>query len=163
RLTASIRKRLSDQFTLDVAVNAPEGITIVFGASGSGKSTLLRCLAGLVTPESGNISVGSTTLFDAAASINVAPQGRKIRYVFQQLALFPHMSVERNMAYGVPHLSPAERRKRITATADRFGIGALRERHPSAISGGERQRVALARALVSDPQLLLLDEPLSGL
>jgi molybdate transport system ATP-binding protein len=163
RLTASIRKRLSDHFTLDVALDAPHGITIVFGASGSGKSTLLRCLAGLLTPESGEIAVGSTQLFDTAKAINVAPQSRKIGYVFQQLALFPHMSVERNMAYGVPHLAPAERHKRIASTAERFGIAHLLARKPGAISGGERQRVALARALVSDPRLLLLDEPLSGL
>lgn len=162
-LTASIRKRLSDRFTLDVALDAAHGITIVFGGSGSGKSTLLRCLAGLLTPESGQIAVGSTTLFDAAQAINVAPRSRKIGYVFQQLALFPHMSVERNMAYGVPHLAPAERHKRIVSTAERFGIAHLVARKPEQISGGERQRVALARALVSDPQLLLLDEPLSGL
>lgn len=163
RLIASIRKRLSDQFTLDVALDEGHGVTIVFGASGSGKSTLLRCLAGLLTPEAGNIAVGSTTLFDAAQAINIAPQRRNIGYVFQQLALFPHMSVARNMAYGVSHLVPAERHKRIASTAERFGIAHLLARKPGEISGGERQRVALARALVSDPQLLLLDEPLSGL
>jgi molybdate transport system ATP-binding protein len=163
RLTASIRKRLSDHFTLDVALDAAHGITIVFGASGSGKSTLLRCLSGLLTPESGHITVGSTPLFDAERAIAVAPQHRNIGYVFQQLALFPHMSVERNMAYGVPHLAPSERHKRIASTAERFGITHLLARKPGAISGGERQRVALARALVSDPRLLLLDEPLSGL
>jgi molybdate transport system ATP-binding protein len=163
RLTASIRKRLSDQFTLDVALDAAPGITIVFGASGSGKSTLLRCLAGLLTPESGQIAVGSTTLFDAGQHLNVPAQRRQIGYVFQQLALFPHMSVEANMTYGLPHRSPTERRDRIASTADRFGIGHLLARKPGAISGGERQRVALARALVTDPQVLLLDEPLSGL
>ncbi len=163
RLTASIRKRLSDQFTLDVTLEAGHGITIVFGASGSGKSTLLRCLAGLLTPEAGHIALGPATLFDAARKINIAPQHRKIGYVFQQLALFPHLSVEANMAYGVPRLPAAERQKRIASTADRFGIAPLLARKPGAISGGERQRVALARALVSEPQLLLLDEPLSGL
>src|SRR4029077_7142648 len=109
RLTASIRKRLSDQFTLDVALDAAQGITILSGASGSGKSTLLRCLAGLLTPDAGQIAVGSTTLFDAAQRINLAPQHRQIGYVFQHLALFPHMSVEQNMAYGVLHLEAADR------------------------------------------------------
>jgi molybdate transport system ATP-binding protein len=163
RLTASIRKRLSDQFTLDVAFDASPGITIVFGASGSGKSTLLRCLAGLARPDSGHIAVGSTTLFDATRQINIEPPRRKIGYVFQHLALFPHLSVERNLAYGIPHLSPAERHERVLSIADRFGIRHLLARKPGAISGGERQRAALARALVTDPEVLLLDEPMSGL
>jgi molybdate transport system ATP-binding protein len=163
RLTASVRKRLTDQFTLDVALDAAQGITIVFGASGSGKSTLLRCLAGLLTPDSGRVAVGSTTLFDDNGQINIAAQQRKIGYVFQHLALFPHMTVGNNMAYGVAHLSPAERHERIASTAERFGIAPLLARKPGSISGGERQRAALARALVTDPQVLLLDEPLSGL
>jgi molybdate transport system ATP-binding protein len=163
RLTASIRKRLSHQFTLDVALEAAQGITIVFGASGSGKSTLLRCLAGLLTPDSGHIACGSTMLFDSTQNINVPAQRRKIGYVFQHLALFPHLSLEHNMGYGISHLPPGERRKRITSTAERFGIGHLLARRPGAISGGERQRAALARALVTDPEVLLLDEPMSGL
>jgi molybdate transport system ATP-binding protein len=162
-LTASVRKRLSDQFTLDVALEAARGITIVFGASGSGKSTLLRCLAGLVTPDSGRVTVGGTTLFDAAEHVNLAAPRRKIGYVFQHLALFPHMTIAANLAYGVAHLAPAERQQRIASTAERFGIAPLLARKPGAISGGERQRAALARALVTDPQVLLLDEPLSGL
>jgi molybdate transport system ATP-binding protein len=124
-LTASIRKPLSHQFTLDVTLTAERGITIVFGASGSGKSTLLRCLAGLLTPESGRIDVGSTTLFDHTRHVNLPPPSRKIGYVFQHLALFPHMSVEANVAYGVPDLPPAERRDRINSTAERFGIAHL--------------------------------------
>jgi molybdate transport system ATP-binding protein len=163
RLTASIRKRLSEQFTLDVALEAVPGITIVFGASGSGKSTLLRCLAGLLTPDIGQIAIGSATVFDATQGICLAPQRRKIGYVFQQLALFPHMSVERNIAYGIARLALAERRERIASTAERFGIAHLLARKPGAISGGERQRTALARALVTDPEVLLLDEPMSGL
>jgi molybdate transport system ATP-binding protein len=163
RLTASLRKRLSDQFNLDVVLDVPPGITIVFGASGSGKSTLLRCLAGLLTPDSGQIATGSTTVFDAARQINIAARHRKIGYVFQQLALFPHLSVDGNMAYGIAHLGSAERHARIVSTAERLGIGHLLARKPDAISGGERQRAALARALVTDPEVLLLDEPLSGL
>jgi molybdate transport system ATP-binding protein len=162
-LTASIRKRLSDQFILDVALEAAQGITIVFGASGSGKSTLLRCLAGLLTPDAGHIACGTTTLFDSAMSVNVTPQRRRIGFVFQHLALFPHMSIADNLAFGIPHLSPGERQDRIRSTAERFGIGRLLARRPGAISGGERQRAALARALVGDPDVLLLDEPMSGL
>ena len=162
-LKASIRKRLSDRFTLDVSLEAAPGITIVFGASGSGKSTLLRCLSGLVAPDSGHIAIGATTLFDAESGRHVPASQRRIGYVFQQLALFPHLSVAANMAYGVPHLSADERRRRITSTAERFRIGHLLDRKPRAISGGERQRAALARALVTDPQVLLLDEPLTGL
>jgi molybdate transport system ATP-binding protein len=162
-LTASIRKRLSDQFILDVALEAAPGITIVFGASGSGKSTLLRCLAGLLTPDAGHIACGTTTLFDSARNVNVAPQRRRIGFVFQHLALFPHMSLADNLAFGIPRLPAGERRERITSTAERFGIGQLLVRKPGAISGGERQRAALARALVADPEVLLLDEPMSGL
>jgi ABC-type molybdate transport system ATPase subunit len=108
------------------------------------------------------VAIGSTTLFDADRHVNIAAQRRKIGYVFQHLALFPHMSVEENMAYGLPHLPSAERRERIVSTAERFGIAQLLSRKPGSISGGERQRAALARALVTDPQALLLDEPLSA-
>ena len=162
-LTAAIQKRLSNRFTLDVELTAGRGITIVFGASGSGKSTLLRCVAGLLAPDAGRIAVGSTTFFDGAGGTNIPTRHRKIGYVFQQLALFPHLSVADNMAYGVQHLDPAERQARIESTAERFRIAHLLARRPAAISGGERQRAALARALVTDPDVLLLDEPLSSL
>ena len=162
-LTASIRKRLSHTFTLDVAVDAQPGITIVFGASGSGKSTLLRCLAGLLTPDAGRITTDATVLFDSTAGQNVPTRQRNVGYVFQHLALFPHMSVAANLAYGVSDLDEAVRQARIESTAERFRIAHLLARKPGAISGGERQRAALARALVTDPTVLLLDEPLSGL
>ena len=162
-LSASVRKRLSPGFSLDVTFSAPPGITIVFGASGSGKTTLLRCLAGLTQPDAGRISVGDRTLFDASASRQVPVQQRQVGYVFQQLALFPHMTVARNLEYGLGRLSPAERRQRTLSLAESFRIAHLLERKPSRISGGERQRAALARSLVTDPALLLLDEPLSAL
>jgi molybdate transport system ATP-binding protein len=163
RLTASFRKKLSEQFALEVALEAERGITIVFGASGSGKSTLLRCLSGLLTPDSGRIDIGSVAVFDAANGTNLPPQRRGIGYVFQQLALFPHMTVAGNIAYGLPHLPAGERRSSIASIADRFRITHLLDRKPGEISGGERQRTALARALITDPNALLLDEPLSGL
>jgi molybdate transport system ATP-binding protein len=162
-LSASITKRLSTTFTLAVDVDVAPGITILFGASGSGKTTILRCLAGLMTPDAGRVRVGERVLFDSAARVDVPAQQRHAGFVFQQLALFPHMSVEQNIAYGLHRLSPDVRQQLVSAIAESFRIAHLLDRRPSAISGGERQRAALARALVPDPSFLLLDEPLSGL
>lgn len=162
-LTTSIRKQLSPTFTLDVGFDARPGITIVFGASGSGKSTLLRCLAGLLTPDVGHVAIDGTVWFDRPTSRDLPARARRVGYVFQQLALFPHMSVAENLAYGLSHLTERQRRDRIDAVTERFRIAHLLGRTPNAISGGERQRTALARALVTDPALLLLDEPLSAL
>jgi molybdate transport system ATP-binding protein len=161
-LHASIRTQLSG-FTLDVSLEAAPGITIVFGASGSGKSTLLRSVAGLVRPGAGRIAIGPRVLFDSAARVHVAPQHRHVGLVFQQLALFPHLSARANLDFGLTHLAAAERHDRIDDIARRFRIDGLLGRKPSALSGGERQRVALARTLVTDPQVLLLDEPLAAL
>jgi molybdate transport system ATP-binding protein len=158
-----IRKRLSADFTLDVAFRLPEGFTILFGASGSGKTTVLRAIAGLTRPDAGRIVVGDRTFFDDAAGIDVPVQERRVGYVVQHLALFPHLSVEANIAYGLHGLPQAERGSRVRAIADSFHITGLLERRPGQISGGERQRTALARALVTDPSILLLDEPLSAL
>lgn len=162
-LHATIRTRLSGEFELCVAVDAPPGITILFGASGSGKSTLLRSVAGLLTPEAGRINVGDRTLFDSATGINLPPQRRGVAIVFQQLALFPHLTVQGNISYGLHGQPDVERREKVRAIARRFHVDTLLERRPHEISGGERQRVALARALVTNPRLLLLDEPLSAL
>lgn len=158
-----IRKRLSARFAVDVAFTAPSGFTILFGASGSGKSTVLRCLAGLTRPDAGSIKVGDRTLFDHASGIDVAVQHRRVGYVFQQLALFPHLTVEANIAYGLHRLPAPERQPRIQAIAESFRISDVLHRKPGQISGGERQRTALARTLVTDPSALLLDEPLSAL
>ena len=162
-LHAAIRTRLSGEFELDVAIDAPPGITILFGASGSGKSTLLRSVAGLVTPQAGRITIGDQTLFDSTAGINLPPHRRGVAIVFQQLALFPHLTVQGNIAFGLPGQPGVERREKVRAIAQRFHVDTLLERRPREISGGERQRVALARALVTNPRLLLLDEPLSAL
>lgn len=162
-LSAIVRARLSAEFTLDAAFSLAPGITIVFGASGSGKTTLLRCLAGLLTPESGRIAIGDRVLFDSARGIAVPVRDRRIGYVFQHLALFPHLTVRRNIEFGLVHLDAAERQSRVDRVAASFHIAHLVDRMPGAISGGERQRVALARSLVTDPSLLLLDEPLSTL
>jgi molybdate transport system ATP-binding protein len=162
-LSLSVRVTLSPLFTLDVTMTAPAGITILFGASGSGKSTLLRSVAGLVRPDAGSISVGNRVLFDASSGRQLPVRQRRVGYVFQQLALFPHMSVADNLEYGLHHQPAGVRREQIDAIAESFRIRHLLDRRPDAISGGERQRAALARSLVTNPDVLLLDEPLSAL
>jgi molybdate transport system ATP-binding protein len=153
----------SPSFTLDVSIEVFPGITILFGASGAGKSTLLDCIAGLLRPASGRIAGGGRVLFDSESGENLAPQKRQIAYVFQSLALFPHMSVEDNVAYGLANLPNGERSARVARILEMFRVEKLRTRRPGEISGGEKQRVALARSLVTSPHALLLDEPLIGL
>jgi molybdate transport system ATP-binding protein len=150
-------------FALDVQFTTAHGITILFGPSGAGKTTLLDCIAGLTTPNSGKIAIADQILFDHSGGTNIPPQNRKTGYVFQDLALFPHLSVEKNIEYGLASLNQPDRRKKTEAILDSFRITNLRDRKPKEISGGERQRVALARALVTDPCILLLDEPLAAL
>ena len=165
-LSAHIKKRLSGagrEFTLEVDFALSPGVTILFGASGAGKTTLLDCLAGLIRPDSGHIAFANESWFDERLRINIPVRARGIGYVFQDLALFPHLSVEQNVQYGISRLDASERRARTDAVLESFRIAHMRGRKPGEISGGERQRVALARALVTDPRLLLLDEPLAGL
>jgi molybdate transport system ATP-binding protein len=161
-LAVEVQKRRSG-FVLDVKFTIAHGITILFGASGAGKTTLLDCIAGLAEPDSGHIALAGQVLFASETAINVTVQRRNLGYVFQDLALFPHLTVERNIEYGLSRFNASERRSRRDAILDSFRIRHLRERKPGEISGGERQRVALARALVTGPRLLLLDEPLSAL
>ena len=162
-LSATIRVRLSEAFALDVAISVPAGVTILFGASGSGKSTVLRAVAGLIRPDAGAITIGSQVVFDRLRGRDVPTRERRVGYVFQHLALFPHLSVEDNLAYGLHGEAPDTRRQKIKEIAASFKIDHLLGRRPGAISGGERQRTALARSLVTDPAVLLLDEPLSAL
>jgi molybdate transport system ATP-binding protein len=165
-LTAQVRKQRRDSaapFLLDISLEIPPGIAILFGPSGAGKSTLLDCLAGLVQPDSGRIAIGGDVLFDSSSRTNLPPQKRRIAYVFQSLALFPHMSVQDNVSYGLTHLRHQERRARAREVLAAFRVENLKSRKPGEISGGEKQRVALARSLVTLPRLLLLDEPLTGL
>jgi molybdate transport system ATP-binding protein len=162
-LGLEIRKALSREFELEVSLVIPPGINILFGPSGAGKTTLLDCIAGMVTPDAGRIAVGESIFFDVAALANVPPQERRVGYVFQDLALFPHLSVQANIEYGLRNASRSGRRQRTDAILESFRIAHLRTRKPQELSGGERQRVALARALVTDPRVLLLDEPLAAL
>jgi molybdate transport system ATP-binding protein len=161
-VSVDIRKQLGD-FKLDLATTFPSGITILFGPSAAGKTTLLDCIAGLIRPDEGQIAIQEKILFDRALGINVSPQLRRIGYVFQDLALFPHLTVESNVEYGVSRLGGKERKRRSAAILESFRIAHLSSRRSGQISGGERQRVALARALVIDPAILLLDEPLAAL
>ncbi|HKW61726.1 MAG TPA: molybdenum ABC transporter ATP-binding protein [Candidatus Acidoferrum sp.] len=164
-LVASIRKKHSDAgtFVLDVCFEVPPGITILFGPSGAGKSTLLDCLAGLAPPNDGKVAIGENVLFDSSARIDVPPQKRRIAYVFQSLALFPHLTIEQNVVYGLANITEEDRRARVEQILQAFRIVNLRNQKPLQISGGEKQRTALARSLVTNPRLLLLDEPLTGL
>jgi molybdate transport system ATP-binding protein len=157
------RNSHASSFLLDVSIEVPAGITILFGPSGVGKSTLLDCVAGLVRPDAGRIVAGDDVLFDSSNGTNIPAQKRRTAYVFQTLALFPHLSVEENVAYGLSGLHKEERQRRVGEILAAFRVEKLRRQKPGAISGGERQRAALARSLVTEPRLLLLDEPLTGL
>lgn len=138
-------------------------VTVVAGPSGSGKTTLLRCLAGLERPDSGHVRFADETWCDVAARRFLPPQARGVGFMFQEPALFPHLSVADNVGYGLRTHAVADRRRIVTGLLDRLGIARLATRRPDELSGGEQQRVALARTLAPRPRLLLLDEPLSAL
>lgn len=163
-LEACFTKKLW-HFTLDVELKVDNQILVLWGSSGAGKTTILHCLAGLVKPTSGLIKLNNQVLYSMEEKINVPTRFRKVGYLFQDYALFPHMTVKQNVLYGIkskkiqqgcPHPNPVE-------LLHSFGVGHLVDRHPLQLSGGEKQRVALARALALQPELLLLDEPFSAL
>jgi molybdate transport system ATP-binding protein len=161
-LSVSVRKQVGD-FTLDVHWNSDHAVVALVGPSGSGKTLTLQCIAGLLTPDNGRIVSGERALFDRTARIDLPPQQRRVGYVFQGYALFPHMTVAQNVAYGLKAVRPTARTDRTAAIVERLGLTSLTSRYPSELSGGQQQRVALARALATDPDVLLLDEPLSAL
>jgi molybdate transport system ATP-binding protein len=179
-LHVSIRKRYGNNgreergssndraFTLDLEFTAPGGVTILFGPSGSGKTTCLRAVAGIVRPDEGRISVGERVYFDSAAGADLTIQRRRVGFVFQDYLLFPHLTAEQNVAYGVRsggaerNLNKTEKHRRARELLALLGIGYAGGQYPRELSGGESQRVALARALASDPEMVLLDEPLSA-
>jgi molybdate transport system ATP-binding protein len=158
-LICQAARRLSSAFALDAALSVPLAdahITVLYGPSGSGKTTLLRVLAGLERPDSGEIRFRNRTWFDARAGISLPPQDRRASFLFQDYALFPHLTVEQNVAYAA---KPGKGREMLSY----FDLTELAGRMPRSLSGGQQQRVALARALAVEPALLLLDEPLSAL
>jgi molybdate transport system ATP-binding protein len=162
RLVAAIRLRRGE-FALDVELDCPPGITCVMGPSGAGKSTILAVLAGLALPDAGRIALGDEVWLDRAHGVDVPVHARRLAYVFQGLALFPHMTALGNVAYGLGAAPRRDRSRRAQALLDRLGVGHLARRRPRTFSGGEAQRVALARALARSPRLMLLDEPFSAL
>jgi molybdate transport system ATP-binding protein len=162
RFSVEITKQLPE-FTLDVAWSAGDGVAVLFGPSGAGKTLTLQCLAGLIRPDAGRIVVDDRVLFDSAAGVDLPPQQRRVGYVFQGYALFPHLTVGQNVAFGLRDRPRAERLSRAAEVMERLGLGGLTHRRTGELSGGQRQRVALGRALAIDPALLLLDEPLSAL
>jgi molybdate transport system ATP-binding protein len=165
-LDVRMRKRFPNaerKFDLDVQFRVRPGFSILFGASGAGKTTILNAIAGLMDPDEGRIALGNEPLFDLEQKTRIPAWQRKIGYVLQDLALFPHLSAQENVSYGLRGCSSAERDRRSREMLTAFRVNHLRDRRPAEISGGERQRVALARTLVTEPRALLLDEPLAAL
>lgn len=170
RIEVSIRRTLRSkgrEFHLEVEFTCQDDVSVVFGASGSGKSATLRAIAGLDQPDSGRIVVDGRVLFDSARGIDVPARMRSVGYVFQDYALFPHLTVEENVALPVNpwwRRRPArEAAKRVRDLLEIFEIASLSQSYPWQISGGQRQRVGLARTLIKKPAILLLDEPFAAL
>ena len=161
-LDVSLQKLL-DNFHLDIEFQATEGITGILGRSGSGKSLTLQCLAGLLTPEVGFIDLNGKTLYSYLDRVNIRPQRRNIGYVFQNYALFPHFTVKQNIEFGITHLSKHERDDKVQQFIKKMRLEEVQDKYPSHLSGGQQQRTALARTLITEPDLLLLDEPFAAL
>jgi molybdate transport system ATP-binding protein len=161
-LQLTLRSRFG-AFALDARFGAPSGITALFGPSGAGKTLTLRCIAGLERVEAGRIVLGERVLLDTEARVSVPTRARRIGYVFQQYALFPHLDVAANVGYGIRDRPRGERERRVAELLALVNLAGYGDRSPLGLSGGEQQRVALARALATDPGLLLLDEPFAAL
>lgn len=162
-LSARLRQQFAGGFTLDVELACAPGFHIVFGVSGAGKTTLLDCLAGLTAPDDGKIVLGSSTLFDTSKNINIPAHQRRCGYVLQSQALFPHLDVAGNIGFGIHHLDAEACADKVNGILRELQIEELARRKPAQLSAGQKQRVALARTLVTEPLLLLMDEPLAAL
>jgi molybdate transport system ATP-binding protein len=170
RLEVDIRKTLQSgdrRFELEAAFSSQDDLTVIFGASGSGKSLTIQAIAGLVAPEQGRIVVGGKILFDSHLGIDLPARKRGVGYLFQDYALFPHLTVRENIAYPLKkawHLTlSSDEREEVDEIMASFEISHLAESYPAELSGGQKQRVALARAMIKKPSVLLLDEPFSAL
>ena len=161
-LKVDIKKRVNG-FSLDVSWEIGNELAVLFGYSGAGKSLTLKLVAGLMKPDSGIIESNGTVCFNSVSGIDLPPQNRSFGYVFQDLALFPHMTVRENILYGAKGVSINERAERLSGLINKFRIQGIEDKMPSEISGGQKQRVAFARAMIRRPEVLLLDEPFSAL
>lgn len=162
KVKKSFVKKGFREFSLDVDFSANDGITVLAGASGAGKTTVLRLIAGILTPDYGTIKLDSQTFFDSENDLNLPIQKRNVGFVFQDYALFPHLTAEQNIAYGAKIEGKSAKLAKARELLTLFHIEHLKDRIPAEMSGGEQQRIALARALASEPKIVLLDEPLSA-
>ncbi len=167
-MQARIRKHFasgaeSAAFSLDVDFKAAAGITVLFGPSGAGKTLTLDSIAGFIRPDEGRILLDDEILFDGAAGVHKPARARHCGYVFQNYALFPHMTLRQNLEFAVNRVPRPERRRRVTGMLESFHLAEVSGRRPHELSGGQKQRCSIARALVGSPRLLLLDEPARGL